>query len=331
MRSNENDLEGAIFSFSERNCSVARAVSILSDVWAFLIIRECFFGARRFERFLDVLSIPRGTLASRLSQLCSSGILQSWIYSDRPLRREYRLTEKGRDLFPSMLALMSFGDRWLAGKKPPPLTLIHKACGCDCQPRVVCSECGGEIVAGRVTYRDGPGAGRTDQPLSRRVRQTRDRGQYENVRPCSVARTLGVVGDRWTFLIVREAFFGVRRFDDFRTSINIAPNILAGRLARLSAQEIVTRSAYQERPLRYEYRLTSRGKDLYGPLIVMMAWGDKWMTDSGPPLILTHMDCGHDFIAEVCCDQCCREIIAHAMAYVMRYDLSIPRDLAVRR
>src|SRR5580692_2233271 len=113
----------------ERNCSVARVVSILSDAWTFLIIREAFFGARRFETFRSALGLPRATLTERLKRLTQQGIFRQVRYSQTSRRVEYRLTKAGIELYPSFMAMMQFGDRWLTGGKGAPLQLIHETCG----------------------------------------------------------------------------------------------------------------------------------------------------------------------------------------------------------
>jgi DNA-binding HxlR family transcriptional regulator len=101
----------------ERNCSVARVVSILSDAWTFLIIREAFFGARRFESFRAALGLPRATLTERLKRLTRQGIFRQHRASPASRRAEYRLTKAGLELYPSFMAMMQFGDRWLSGGK----------------------------------------------------------------------------------------------------------------------------------------------------------------------------------------------------------------------
>src|ERR1700733_13675427 len=116
----------------ERNCSVARVVSVLSDAWTFLIIREAFFGARRFESFRSALGLPRATLTERLRRLTQQGIFRQVRYSQTSRRFEYRLTKAGLEFYPSFMAMMQFGDRWLSGGKGSPLQLIHDACGGDC-------------------------------------------------------------------------------------------------------------------------------------------------------------------------------------------------------
>src|ERR1700731_1642994 len=111
----------------ERNCSVARALDIVSDAWAFLIIREAFFGTRTFEAFRAALDIPRATLTDRLRKLTRLQIFRQ-VAADIGQRKEYQLTKMGFDLYPSFIALMQFGDRWLAAGKRPPLGPVPCSC-----------------------------------------------------------------------------------------------------------------------------------------------------------------------------------------------------------
>lgn len=105
--------------------------------------------------------------------------------------------------------------------------------------------------------------------------------------PCSIARTTDLIGDWWTPLILREAFYGARRFDDFAGRLGIGRNVLTQRLKRLVDEGIFAQVAYQEHPARYEYRLTGKGRELFGPLAAMIRWGDDWMAGSaGPPVEL---------------------------------------------
>jgi len=123
--------------------------------------------------------------------------------------------------------------------------------------------------------------------------------------PCSVARTVDLLGDWWTPLVLREAFYGVRRFDDFAQSLRIGRNVLTQRLNRLVEEGLLDKVPYQERPVRNEYVLTEKGRDFFPVLMAMMRWGDKWMAgDEGPPIVMRHESCGHDTHAEVVCSEC---------------------------
>jgi DNA-binding HxlR family transcriptional regulator len=102
---------------------------------------------------------------------------------------------------------------------------------------------------------------------------------------CSIARALEVVGERWTLLIVRDAFLGLRRFDEFQESLGIARNVLTDRLNRLVAEGILERVRYSERPERFEYRLTTKGRELNIALAGLRQWGDKHLSEK-PPRVL---------------------------------------------
>ena len=121
---------------------------------------------------------------------------------------------------------------------------------------------------------------------------------------CSVARALETLGERWTMLIVRDAFLGVRRFDGFARKLGLAPNILSKRLATLVEAGVLARRAYHERPLRYEYALTERGLELFPVIVALMAWGDRHFAPTGPPVRLRHRDCGGDLDAGTRCAIC---------------------------
>jgi DNA-binding HxlR family transcriptional regulator len=123
--------------------------------------------------------------------------------------------------------------------------------------------------------------------------------------PCTVAKTLEAIGDRWSLLIVRDAFYGLRRFDEFTADLGIARNVLTDRLAKLVEQGIFAKVAYEERPLRHEYVLTEKGRDLLGVVLAMAAWGDRWTTDDEPPVQFDHRRCGaHGITPTVVCDAC---------------------------
>ena len=122
---------------------------------------------------------------------------------------------------------------------------------------------------------------------------------------CSIARALEVLGDRWTLLVIRDAFLGLRRFDDFQRDLGVARNVLADRLSRLVEEGVLERVRYQERPERFEYRLTDKGIDLWPAIVALMQWGDRHLSEGeGPPLRLEHRDCGGAITDRRTCDKC---------------------------
>jgi DNA-binding HxlR family transcriptional regulator len=123
--------------------------------------------------------------------------------------------------------------------------------------------------------------------------------------PCSIARSVDLLGDWWTPLVLRETYLGVRRFEDFQRNLGIGRNILTQRLNRLVEEGMLARRPYQERPVRHEYVLTDKGRDFYPVMAAMQAWGDRWLAGAeGPPVVLHHRRCDHDMEAEVVCSHC---------------------------
>lgn len=121
---------------------------------------------------------------------------------------------------------------------------------------------------------------------------------------CSIQRTLDVIGDRWTLLIVRDLFRGVRRFSRIQEDLGIAKNLLTDRLGALVEAEIVEKTPYQERPLRYEYRLTAKGRALSPALVALMRWGDEWCSGGQAPIELVHDECGTRIELQPWCTSC---------------------------
>jgi DNA-binding HxlR family transcriptional regulator len=136
---------------------------------------------------------------------------------------------------------------------------------------------------------------------------------YDN-QICSLARTLELVGERWTLLIVRDALLGLRRFDEFRESLGLARNVLAERLGRLVEGGVLERVPYQERPVRHEYQLTPAGRELGLTVLALMQWGDRHLAGpDGPPRLVKHAGCGGDVVVRTVCDSCGERVTGGAV------------------
>ena len=126
---------------------------------------------------------------------------------------------------------------------------------------------------------------------------------------CSIARTLDIVGSRWTLLVLRDLFAGTTRFDAIQADLGISRRVLAERLAELEDHGVVERRAYQDNPPRYDYELTAKGSELGPILLAMIAWGDRWESgQEGPPALFRHQACGQLTHAVTVCSECGEEL-----------------------
>ena len=128
-------------------CPVARAVERVGEPWTLMILRELFLGSRRFDDLQRHTGASPHILSERLKQLCADDVLRRVAYSERPLRHEYLLTDKGRDLWPVIMALRAWGQTWLSRDMPNDLRLFHKTCGAEMMPHLTCPDCGAPIHA----------------------------------------------------------------------------------------------------------------------------------------------------------------------------------------
>jgi DNA-binding HxlR family transcriptional regulator len=156
--------------YKSQTCSIAGALEVVGERWSLLVVRNVFLGLRRFDEIQANLGIARNVLQSRLTKLVDEGVLERRPYRERPARHEYRLTEKGLDLWPTVVALMQWGDRYAAPPAGPPVLLEHRDCGGRVDEHRTCEKCGKALSVRDARALPGPGASR-DHPLIRRAAQ----------------------------------------------------------------------------------------------------------------------------------------------------------------
>lgn len=273
-----------------------------------MILYLAFGRVRRFEGFLARTGMARSLLTNRLGRLVDVGVFRRVQYQARPPRHDYRLTPMGLDLFGASLMIIRWEKLWFPDPEAPIHALRHQ-CGHVFTPQLRCTACNMEVVARDVSADEGPGAG-LEPPQSPRAQrrssvERRDLDPHEKM----LERALEVLGDRWIAHTIASAFTGVRRFGAFEAQLGVAPNILSERLTRLVDLGIFERLRYQEKPERFEYRLTAEGRDLFPLIVELIRWGDRWLAgDRGPPQILTHRPCGQPLAPRITCDQCHEEV-----------------------
>ena len=265
------------------NASIVPAVlDVIGQRWSLAIIQALLMEDKSFGQLLQVLDIPRSTLAARLKHLQAMRCLQ-------PSAAGYGLSGAGQ----SLLAITSLAREWdravLPLSKAP--ELFHQ-CGQRLQPVLVCSHCG-QAIHVRDIRLAAPGEPPQLGDLPKPVRRSR----AEFSADCPLTAT-EILADRWTAMIVALAFYGVQRYSDLLRHLHIAPNILADRLLRLCAGGVLLRDG----PV---YRLSERGLQLFPLIVALMAWGDRWLrVASQSQTSLRHQPCGHLLEPELRC-ACC--------------------------
>jgi DNA-binding HxlR family transcriptional regulator len=146
--------------FGQMHCSIARSLDILGESWTPLILRDLLLGFSQYEEIREDLGISTNVLSDRLASLVEHGVVERRPYGNHPNRFHYRLTPKGEDAIPIILAMVAWGDRWEAGRPGPPTHVVHHSCGHTTQATVHCSECGERLQLQDLTYHRGPGSRR---------------------------------------------------------------------------------------------------------------------------------------------------------------------------
>ena len=154
--------------YDSQVCSIAGALEVVGERWSLLIVRDVLVGLRRFDELQASLGVARNVLQTRLTRLVDEGVLEKRLYQDHPPRYEYRLTEKGLDLWPVLVALMRWGDQYAPPPAGPPVLLTHRACGGAVDEHRTCTVCGARLSVRDVLALPGPGAA-PEHPLLRRA------------------------------------------------------------------------------------------------------------------------------------------------------------------
>jgi DNA-binding HxlR family transcriptional regulator len=289
----------------------ARALRTIGDRWSFLILRDAFLGAKRFEDFRRLTGAARGTLSARLTEFVAQGVLYRSPYGAAPNRYEYRLTDKGLAMYPIALALWAWEARW-GGEFGLPPRLVHVPCGKKMLPVLVCAQCRGAIDGHDVSYEPGPGARVYGARQSDTRRRRSTAAEHAEGVDTTMFHSIDTIGDRWSGLLLAALFLGLRRYDDINSAMGIATNILADRLRRLLAAGVLEQHLYREHPPRYEYRLTEKGRDFYPFVMTLHDWATTWQASpEGPALKFRHKPCSHTLRTRMACSECHELIDPH--------------------
>lgn len=296
-----------------KTCSIWRSLEILGDTPILLILESMWLGSTRFKQLKDRTGLQKALLSNRLQRLIKNGLLRKAQPADGAKHLEYRLTEKGVDLFPTVLTLYVWERKWGSADSRRNLELRHEACGSQLNPTLVCKSCGKAFGLHEVSFVEGPGLGLMPASYSRRRNQI----TFQSEQPSLLRGSVEILGDRWSALIMRSIFTALRRFDEIEADTGASPAIVADRLKNLVAINVLKAKPYHHHPVRHEYFLTKKGLEYYSVIMMLMLWGDKYYgAKEGPPVILTHTSCGARLVPETACDSCDNAVAPQNVAIV---------------
>jgi DNA-binding HxlR family transcriptional regulator len=279
--------------------SLMRTLNVIGDPWTLQILKNAFLGVHRFQDFQERLGIPRQTLFLRLNQLSDDCVFYKKPQDERRVVYAYKLSQKGLDLFPFILAVWRWHHKW-DGAGTLPMNLRHLPCGSPRDPQFVCGDCRRPVLAPEVLRQ--PGAGE-DTAMHLRARKSRVSNNGDEADLNNLAASM--IGDRWTILLLYAVMRGVVNYDQLQEEVQISSGVLAARLKKLLALQLLEQSRGESDRRQVIYSLTEKGWDVYPMIHSLIDWGDRWLAGSaGPPEILRHAPCGNIMQPEMVCRAC---------------------------
>jgi DNA-binding HxlR family transcriptional regulator len=304
--------------FTTRASSINRALDQIGDKWCLLIIQEVFWGINSFNEMMAAMGVSRGVLSNRLQWLQDVGCLRREAGGTGGRRPRYHLTAKSVELYDSAMMAVAWEREWYRNPELDRVELVHVACGKPFVAQVRCAACDGVVRSEEVNFAPGPGATRDLREKKVRRRSSIAVSEVPSERALYL-NLINIVGDRWTSNIIALAYHGLNRFDQFHQELPVATNILSDRLKLLVEQGIFEQAPYQQRPRRYQYDLTEKGRALFPWFLTLLQWGDKWCDPEGrgKPMELTHTSCGAALQAQVRCSECQQVLRAHDVQFAV--------------
>jgi DNA-binding HxlR family transcriptional regulator len=282
-----------------RTSHLARAVELITDPWCQMILRTAFTGTRRFEAFQQQVSAPRQTLSLRLAYLVRIGVLVRQPREPDGARLEYRLTPLGKRLYGNVLASWSWDRRWGDAHEQIPTRLVHAVCEHAFRAMLVCEHCSGPLSLHRVE----PLHVRLEKsPQERTVRNSRWRAPA-NASEAPDRDILAAIDDRWSVLIVAALMLGASRYEQLLVMLQISSAVLARRLQRLCALEVLVKWQDPADGRRSFYGLEKAGRDLFAYLLTLSTWGgnDQHRPDT---IRWIHTRCRQPATGRMVCSHC---------------------------
>lgn len=283
--------------------SVGITLGLIGDEWTLLILRYATGGVRRYNDWLERLPISNSVLTSRLQRLAEMGLLEKVVYSQRPVRSEYRLTKRGRDTWPILLSIWSWESLWVAEHAESLPRMRHARCEHTFQPVLLCDSCREPAEPRDVEGGFGPSG--TWERSSVAATTRRRSGSALAAEPGLFPQTMALIGNRWSSLLLGAAFLGAHRFKDFEQQLGAPPTMVADRLRTFCELGVLEAEPGVDRPDWMSYHLTAKGRAFFPVVMCTIEWGHRWFkAPEGRALIYRHTTCRRIFTPRLACGHC---------------------------
>jgi DNA-binding HxlR family transcriptional regulator len=296
--------------------AIAVALGVLGDEWNLWILRSTIGGARRYQDWIAHGSISNSVLSSRLTRLTEFGLLEKNRYQERPPRHEYRLTDRGRSIWPVLLSIWAWEQHWAPAADTPLPRMRHTSCGDEFVPVLVCRSCREPVTRRAVVTTVGPSGDWMRSVPAAAGRRRSARAQ----RPADVVpQTMELIGNRWSVALLGALLLGATRFRDLSEQTGAPPAVIVDRLLRFTELGVTVARRNPERRDWPTYHLTAKGEAFYPVVAAVLDWGQRWFRAAdGPALLFRHSECASPFVPRLACSACERDLRARDVEVASR-------------
>lgn len=292
--------------------AIAVTNGIVGDEWTLWIVRQALsLGFTRYNEWLDAGPISSAVLTARLSRLVDTKVMERVAYQDHPVRFDYRLTRRGREMWAILVLMWAWERQWGDGGGDALPQMRHSECGRMFSPQLVCGACDQPVGVHDVTARFGPSGSWERSIPSATTRRRSHKGARP---PESISQAMSLVGNRWSVALLGASFLGSHRFVDFERRMGAPPTIVSERLGTFCDLGVL-----EHRADAGSYHLTPKGHAFYPVIAAVVEWGQRWFkAPEGPALLTTHGSCGRALHPRLRCDRCDGRLHGAAVEIVHR-------------
>ncbi len=292
--------------------SIAVSNGIVGDEWTLWIVEMAMHGVTQYNEWLRAGPISSSVLTARLSRLVEADIMKRVAYNSRPPRHDYRLTTRGRSMWPILLTMWDWEQTWVNDPSLP--KMVHSTCGSVFSPVMMCDACDERVVLREIASRSGPsGTWQRSIPSA----STRRRS-HNGSRPVElVDQTMALIGNRWSVALLGAVYLGANRFGEFEQRMGAPPTIVAERLRTFCNIGVLEQHPNPRRPDWTVYHLTNKGRGFFPVMASVLEWGQRWFhAPDGPAMRMEHLRCRRTFHPRLMCSACEQRLRGHAVQVV---------------